>query len=130
MKGQIELLMDTAIAVFNSQYKSKHKVQDFLIKSIPPNANTDRGYELWTRRQDDDFVIRLYCYFGDYTRVFNYTLKPTLDSNNTPSDKRIYECYVMTSERYPIVYNYIISEDGTMALSTENGEYLVPENAE
>lgn len=129
MSGKIELLIDTAVSVFNSQYGKKYKASDFLARNIEPNGNTVVAFELWTRRTDDDFIIRLYCYMGDYFRVFPYKVLYTPPDDTYSPNKRIFEAYVMITEKYPLIRIVLIAEDGVTPLMSEAGQFMIPELA-
>ena len=61
---EIDYLIQTAVDRFNFQYGEQLLYDEMRIFSIPPESNSDLGYELFTIRQDDYVRLRLFILLG------------------------------------------------------------------
>ena len=61
---EVDYLVRTAVDRFNLQYGERLSYDQMRIFSIPPEANSDLGYELFTIRQDDYVRLRLFILLG------------------------------------------------------------------
>ena len=61
---EVDYLVRTAVDRFNLQYGERLAYDQMRIFSIPPEANSDLGYELFTIRQDDYVRLRLFILLG------------------------------------------------------------------
>ena len=135
------LLIKMAIDKYNSQFGTEIPYNSVRIYSIPPNENTDLGYEIDTNILTDDLRLRIYLVFDDTDILYNYrlevdnTFKPgelgdevlvslgLLDRAHIYNDGYHFH-WIDPKDNVPD--NALLTEDG-IPLLTEEGDYLTME---
>lgn len=75
LKKEREFLIDTAVDLFNRQYKRNIVADECTIVSIRPNYGCKYGYEIDTKRVDDNLRLRLYFNLEDFDAFGSYRLE-------------------------------------------------------
>jgi hypothetical protein len=72
-------IIDLAIKSFNRQFNQKLKQNDVEIESIEANYNSDLGYHIWTKRDDDYVDLHLYLKFDILTDIVPWRIEVNSD---------------------------------------------------
>lgn len=70
-----EFLIKLAIDKFNTQFNSDILINECDIYSIPATFSTNLGYEIYTRRADDNLRLRIYLLINNYDSLMDYRVE-------------------------------------------------------
>lgn len=136
-----QYLIKLAIDHYNLQFSTSIPYEDVAMFSIPPNVNTDLGYEFYTTWYGDNFRLRLYLVYGANTGLSPYRLE--VDNTFEPNrlgdeifvtlgtmdsyykDNNVYK-FNWIFEDESIINSILLTEDGNPIL-TEDGSFILIE---
>ena len=139
-------LIQLVISRFSLQYKIPLKIRDFDAFTIPPRAGSVVGYEIYSKKFKDHFRVRLYCKVGDYTDITPIVLEEDVSNVGINGDE-VYVAYATLDNSFLFIDNNevrqdfnqfdfdptllrIILSENDLGIQTENGFYILQEDAE
>lgn len=128
-------IIQLVVSAYNDQTSKKMVVDDFDVKGIKKNQNSDAGFEVFTKRADDWLRLRIYATFSATNEVgpFRVEEQETISQIGSGDEVFVADAY-LDREFFYGDNNYIrrlidiADDDVGNALLLESGDALLLED--